>query len=38
MLINDNKIGEITQRIFDTITNIQTGKEEDKMGWVLKVD
>ena len=34
MLINDNKIGEITQRIFDTITNIQTGKEEDKMGWV----
>ena len=38
MHINNNEIGEITQKIFDTITNIQTGREEDKMGWVVTVD
>lgn len=38
MKINNNQIGEVTQRIFDTITNIQTGREEDKFGWVVVVD
>jgi len=38
MNVNDNKIGEITQRIFDTITGIQTGKLEDEDGWVITVD
>lgn len=38
MNINDNKIGEITQRIFDTITGIQTGKLKDEDGWVVTVD
>ena len=38
MHINNNQIGEITQRIFDTITDIQTGKADDDMGWVVTVD
>lgn len=38
MHINNNEIGEVTQRIFDSITNIQTGRAEDKFGWVVVVD
>lgn len=38
MHINNNEIGEVTQRIFDAITNIQTGRAEDKFGWVVVVD
>ena len=38
MTINNNQIGEITQRIFDTITGIQTGTIDDEMNWVIKVD
>ena len=38
MNINDNKIGEVTQRIFDTITGIQTGSIKDEMGWVTIID
>lgn len=38
MSINNNQIGEVTQRIFDTITNIQTGKQEDIMNWVVTID
>ena len=33
MVINDNKIGEVSQRIYDTVTGIQLGKLEDKFGW-----
>ena len=38
MNVNNNQIGEVTQRIFDTITGIQTGKLEDELGWVVTVD
>ena len=38
MNINDNKIGETTQRIYDTITGIQNGTVEDEENWVVKVD
>lgn len=38
MNINDNQIGEVTQRIFDTITGIQSGKVADEDGWVVTVD
>ncbi len=38
MNINDNKIGETTQRIYDAITGIQNGTVEDEDGWVVKVD
>ncbi len=38
MLINDNKIGELSQRLYDTVTGIQLGKLEDTHGWRFSVD
>lgn len=38
MSVNDNKIGEVTQRIYDTITGIQNGTIEDELGWIVHVD
>lgn len=38
MTVNNNQIGEITQRIFDTITGIQTGTMADEDNWVVCVD
>lgn len=35
--INGGKIGETSQKLYDTITGIQTGKIEDKFGWVEEV-
>lgn len=37
MTINNNKIGEISQKLYDTMTGIQYGKIEDKFGWVYKL-
>ncbi len=37
MTINDNKIGPVSQRIYDTMTGMQYGKLEDKFGWIYKV-
>jgi branched-chain amino acid aminotransferase len=34
--INDFKIGELTQKLYDTITGIQWGTIEDKFGWTMK--
>ncbi|MBR1443806.1 MAG: branched-chain amino acid aminotransferase [Firmicutes bacterium] len=36
--INGGKIGEVTQKLYDTITGIQWGKIPDTMGWITKVD
>ncbi len=36
--INDGKIGELTQRLYDTITGIQWGKIADDMHWITKLD
>lgn len=38
MTINDNKIGEISQMLYDTMTGIQWGKLPDEFGWITKVD
>ena len=35
--INDNKIGETTQMLYDTLTDIQWGRAEDKFGWITKI-
>jgi branched-chain amino acid aminotransferase len=32
--VNDGKIGEISQKLYDTLTSIQYRKSEDKFGWV----
>lgn len=35
--INHGEIGEVSQKLYDTITGIQTGKVEDKFNWVVEV-
>ena len=35
--INEGKIGETSQMLYDTLTGIQWGKIEDEMGWVVPV-
>lgn len=37
IVINQNKTGELTQRLYDTLTGIQWGKIEDKYGWTVQV-
>ena len=37
MTINNNKIVEISQKLYDTMTGIQYGKIEDKFNWVYKL-
>ena len=36
--IGEGKIGELTQRVYDTLTGIQTGQEPDPFGWVVEVN
>ena len=36
-IINNNKIGETTQMLYDTLTDIQWGRAEDKFGWIVKI-
>lgn len=37
MVINDNKIGEISQKLYDELTGIQWGRIPDTRGWIVKV-
>ena len=37
MEINGNKIGAISQKIYDTMTGMQYGKLADDMGWIVKL-
>ena len=34
-IVNEGKIGPITQHLYDTLTGIQWGKIEDKFGWTM---
>ncbi len=36
--INNFEIGDLTQKLYDTLTGIQYGKIEDTFGWTVKVD
>ncbi|MDO9308026.1 MAG: branched-chain amino acid aminotransferase [Deltaproteobacteria bacterium] len=36
--LTGGKVGEITQKLYDTLTGIQTGKLEDHFGWVKFVE
>ena len=38
VVVNDFKIGELTQKLYDTLTGIQWGKLEDKYGWTTPVE
>ena len=35
--IADNKVGPVAQKYYDAITDIQYGKAEDPMGWIVPV-
>ncbi len=35
--VNDFKIGELTQKLYDYLTGIQWGSVEDKYGWTREV-
>lgn len=37
MKVQDGGIGEFSQRFYDTVTGIQTGKVEDCLGWTVEV-
>ena len=37
MTINNNQIGEISQRLYDELTGIQWGRKEDTRDWIVKV-
>ena len=37
MQIKDGGIGELSQKLYDTVTGIQLGKIEDTRGWVVEV-
>ena len=37
MIINNGEIGEVAQKLYDTLTGIQWGKVEDSFGWTVKV-
>ena len=37
IVINNNETGEVTQRLYDIYTGIQSGKLEDKQGWRVVV-
>ena len=36
-IINEKKVGDLTQRLYDYLTGIQYGKIEDKFGWIEKI-
>ncbi len=36
--VNNGEIGEVTQKLYDTLTGIQWGKIEDTFGWTVKID
>ena len=38
LVINDNKIGELSQKLYDELYGIQTGEIEDKRGWTVPVE
>ena len=35
MILNDGKIGEVSQKIYDMLTGIQWGKVEDTLNWTV---
>ena len=36
-VVNEEKIGEVTQNLYDILTGIQWGRVEDKFGWIHRV-
>ena len=37
LIVNNNEIGPVAQKLYDELTGIQWGKVEDKYNWIVKV-
>ncbi len=37
-IVNNGKIGTVTQHLYDTLTGIQWGKIEDEFGWIQPIE
>ena len=37
IIINNGEVGELSQKLYDTIYGIQTGKIKDEMNWVISI-
>ena len=37
MKINNGEIGPVSQKLYDSITGIQSGRLPDTMGWTVEV-
>ena len=37
LVVNNGEMGEVTQTLYETLTGIQTGKIEDKLGWIHEI-
>lgn len=38
LIINNNQIGPIAQKMYDTLTDLQYGRVKDTHGWILHID
>lgn len=38
LVINNNEIGELSQKVYDTLTGIQYGREEDVFNWITEIE
>ncbi len=38
IVINDAKIGSLSQKLYDTLSGMQLGKVQDKFGWTVEVE
>lgn len=38
MIINNGETGELSHKLYDTLTGIQNGKLEDQLGWITKLE
>ncbi|WP_099300570.1 branched-chain amino acid aminotransferase [Bacillus sp. Marseille-P3800] len=38
IVINENKTGPLAQRLYDYLTKLYVGEEEDRLGWIVKID
>lgn len=37
IIINNGEIGELSLKIYNTITGIQIGKEKDAFNWIIEI-
>ena len=35
--VSNNQIGEVTQRLYDALTDIQWGRAQDPHDWIMKL-